>query len=192
MGQIRGFFQIRFSTFGLVEPNVLNLIWKKFPDLSHLGSIWPTLGSNLVTQNQRLKITTLWFKSRCLIGYLVSIVSVFIQRFLFVLLVNLDLDMYVLLLTSFRYVCLSVLPFVYIDTLKSHFLSKKHSQIDILVHFVYSLVAPALKIYFVRIYLFKSNLNVFWEKQNLYHKIMYQVICSKHQNNGLFIIVWKD
>ena len=64
------FFQIRFSTlkwvriapspgiffrydsvhFRSVSQNVLNLIWKKSPDLSHFGSIWPTLGPNLVTQ----------------------------------------------------------------------------------------------------------------------------------------------
>ena len=42
MGQIRVFFQVRFSTFGS--------IWKKSPDFPHLGTIWPTLGPNVVTQ----------------------------------------------------------------------------------------------------------------------------------------------
>ena len=41
-----GIFQIRFSTFGSVEPNVLNLIWKKSPDLSHLGQFDPLWGQN--------------------------------------------------------------------------------------------------------------------------------------------------
>ena len=34
------FFQIKFSTFGSVEPNVLNLIWKKSPICGQFDPLW--------------------------------------------------------------------------------------------------------------------------------------------------------
>ena len=48
MGQIRGFFSDQTQCRFTLE-NVLNLIWKNPPYLSHFEPIWPTFGPNLVT-----------------------------------------------------------------------------------------------------------------------------------------------
>ena len=50
-GTYLGIFQIRFSSqYILARRALMYLIWsEECPDLSHLGSIWPTLGPNLVT-----------------------------------------------------------------------------------------------------------------------------------------------
>ena len=41
------FFRSDSVHFGSLSQNVLNLIWKKSPDLSHFGPFWPTLCPNL-------------------------------------------------------------------------------------------------------------------------------------------------
>ena len=47
-----GFLQIRFSTFWRGALKCTESDLKKIPDLSHLASIWPTLGPNLVPMLQ--------------------------------------------------------------------------------------------------------------------------------------------
>ena len=72
MRQIRDFFRSDFRTFWRGAPKRSEIWSEKFPGLSHLGQIWPTLGPNLAIVTQPFIPIYTWTFSQLVYGSLVT------------------------------------------------------------------------------------------------------------------------